>query len=103
MRFPAVTCFPHNYASHAVVVSVVLILYFPQVHSDRPTPQMQTERRAMILLRRIIEAYQEGGGGEDWRFCLLAASMLSDIAMNNITRGTFIHPSEYSITIRSHS
>ncbi len=51
----------------------------------------------MILLRLVIEAYQEGGGGEDWRFCLLAASILSDVAMNNVTRGTFIQPVTYLI------
>ena len=44
----------------------------------------------MILLRRILEAYQEEGGGDNWRFCLLAASILSDVAMNNVTRGTYI-------------
>lgn len=57
------------------------------MHSERPTPQMCIERRALILLRRVVEAYQEGGGGDDWRFCLLAASILSDVVMNNMTKG----------------
>ena len=60
------------------------------MHSERPTPEMCIERQALILLRRIVEAYQKGGGGDDWRFCLLAGSLLSDIAMNNMTKG--IHP-----------
>ena len=51
---------------------------------------MRTERRAMVLLRRILEAHQEEGGGDDWRFCLLAASILSDVAMNNVTKGRYI-------------
>ena len=41
----------------------------------------------MLLLQNVIEAYRGGGGGKDWRFCLLAGSVLSDIAMNNINRG----------------
>lgn len=61
-----------------------------KVHSERPKHQMRSERRAMILLRRILEAYQENGGGDDWRFSFLAASILSDVAMNNVTRGTRI-------------
>ncbi|XP_078353413.1 uncharacterized protein LOC144638109 isoform X2 [Oculina patagonica] len=64
----------------------ILCYLHGKVHSERPTPQMQTEKRAMILLRRVIVAYQESGGGEDWRFCLLASSILSDVAMNNVTR-----------------
>ena len=44
----------------------------------------------MVLLRRILEAHQEDGGGDDWRFCLLAASILSDVAMNNVTKGRYI-------------
>ena len=50
-------------------------------------PQMETERRAMKLIRLIVEAYLQGGGGDDWRFCLLASSILVDIGMNNATKG----------------
>ena len=57
------------------------------MHSERPIPQMETERRAMKLLRLLVETYLVGGGGHDWRFCMLAASILSDIAMNNATKG----------------
>ena len=60
---------------------------FFQVHSERPIPQMETERRAMTLLRRLVETHLKGGGGDDWKFCLLAASILSDIAMYNATDG----------------
>ena len=41
----------------------------------------------MILLRRVVEAYLDGGGGNDWRFCLLTGSLLSEISMNNVTTG----------------
>ena len=41
----------------------------------------------MILLRRVVEVYLDDVGGLDWRFCLLAASLLSDISMNNVTKG----------------
>ena len=29
----------------------------------------------------------DGGGGNDWRFCLQVASILSEIAMKNATKG----------------
>lgn len=57
------------------------------MHSERPIPQMETERRAMTLLRLLVETYLKGGGGDDWKFCLLSASILSDIAINNATDG----------------
>ena len=44
----------------------------------------------MKLIRLIVEAYLKGGGGGDWRFCLLASSILVDIAKNNVTKGDFI-------------
>ena len=75
---------------NVVVVSFVSVYFFLQVHSECPKRHMCTERRAMILLRRILEAYQEEGGGGDWRFCLLAASILSDVVMNNVTKGRYI-------------
>ena len=48
---------------------------------------METERRAMTLFRLLVETYLKRGGGDDWRFCLLAAWILSDIARNNATKG----------------
>ena len=75
---------------NVVVISFVSVYFFLQVHSECPKRQMRTERRAMVLLRRILEAHQEEGGGDDWRFCLLAASILSDVAMNNVTKGRYI-------------
>lgn len=60
------------------------------MHSERPVPQMATERRAMKLIRLVVEAYLKGGGGGDWRFCLLASSVLVDLAKNNMTKGNFI-------------
>ena len=91
MLFP-VKCCPFHFCDklNVVAISFVSVLFFLQVHSECPERQMRSERRAMILLRRILEAYQEEGGGDDWKFCLLAASILSDVAMNNVTRGTFI-------------
>ncbi|KAJ7356110.1 ptk6 protein tyrosine kinase [Desmophyllum pertusum] len=64
----------------------ILIHLHGKVHSERPKPRMETERRAMMLLRLLVETYLEGGGGDDWRFCLLAASILSDIGMNSATK-----------------
>ena len=31
----------------------------------------------------------DGGGGNDWRFCLQVASILSEIAMKNATKGNY--------------
>ena len=45
----------------------------------------------MPLLLSVIEAYREEGGGNDWKFCMLAASVLSDIAMNDVTEGNIVH------------
>ena len=52
---------------------------------------METERRAMLLVRLIVEAYLKKGGGGDWRFCSLASSILADIANNNMTEGDLIY------------
>ncbi|XP_068725930.1 uncharacterized protein [Montipora capricornis] len=57
-----------------------------KVHSERPNPKMDTERRALILIRLIVEAFLSGGGGEDWRFCLAASLLLVEIAKNNTTK-----------------
>ena len=65
----------------------ILIYLHGKVQSERRIPQMETERRCMKLLRLIVEAYLQGGGGDDWRFCLLASSILSDITKNNMTKG----------------
>ena len=61
--------------------------YSSQVYCERPVPQMETERRAMKLFRLLVEKYLKKDGGDDWRFCSLASSILSDIAMNNVTKG----------------
>ena len=45
----------------------------------------------MILIRRIVEAYLQGGGGGDWRFCIQASSILTDIVKNNLTPGDGFH------------
>lgn len=57
------------------------------MQGERPVPHMETERRAMELIRFIVEAYLQGGGGNDWRFCLLVSSIFVDIAKNNVTKG----------------
>ncbi|XP_074612250.1 uncharacterized protein LOC141866614 isoform X4 [Acropora palmata] len=64
------------------------VLYYlhGKVHSERPTPQMETERRAMLLVRLIIEAYLNAKGGEDWRFCLATSQLLVEIVKNNVTK-----------------
>lgn len=73
-------------------ISIHYFFYFyfnNQVHTERPTPQMHKERKAMILLRRVVEASLDGGGGNDWKFCLLTGSLLSEISMNNVTKGNY--------------
>ena len=57
------------------------------MHSERPILQIETERRAMTLLKHLVETYLRKGGGDDWKFIFLAASILSDIAINNATEG----------------
>ena len=58
---------------------------------------METERRAMILIRLIVEAYLQGGGGGDWRFCIQATSILTDIVKNNLTPGDAFHLTALSL------
>ena len=41
----------------------------------------------MKLLKLVLTAHLNGGGGKDWRFCLLMASILSEIAMKNARKG----------------
>jgi len=41
----------------------------------------------MKLFRLLVEKYLKKDGGDDWRFCSLASSILSDITMNNVTKG----------------
>ena len=50
------------------------------MQSERPVPQMETERRALKLIRLIVEAYVEGRSKADWKFCLLVSSLLADTA-----------------------
>ncbi|XP_068726267.1 uncharacterized protein [Montipora capricornis] len=57
-----------------------------KVHSERLTPKMDTERRALTLIRLIVEAFLMGGGGGDWRFCLESSLLLVEIAKNNIIK-----------------
>lgn len=44
----------------------------------------------MKLITLIVEAYLQSGGGEDWRFCLLASSILVDVAKNNEAQGDYL-------------
>ena len=61
-----------------------------QVHTERPTPQMHKERRAMILLGCAVGACLEHGDGDDWKFCLLTATLLTEISMNNVIKGNIL-------------
>ena len=63
---------------------------------------MDTERRAMILLRLIVEAFLEGGGGEEWQFCLAISLLLVEIAKNNITKGDTVKIALPSIDIQKY-
>ncbi|XP_022781526.1 uncharacterized protein LOC111322652 isoform X6 [Stylophora pistillata] len=60
------------------------ILYYlhGKVHTERPE-QGNQEWRTMDLLDLVLKAHLDGGGGDDWKFCLLASSILSEIAMKN--------------------
>ena len=49
---------------------------------------MATERRAMLLVGIIIEAYLIADGGEDWRFYLAASQLLAEIVKNNVMKGS---------------
>ncbi|XP_022781523.1 uncharacterized protein LOC111322652 isoform X3 [Stylophora pistillata] len=53
-----------------------------KVHTERPE-QINKERRTMNLLTLVLTSHLDGGGGSDWKFCLLAGSILSEIAMKN--------------------
>ena len=57
------------------------------MQSERPVPQMETERRALKLIRLIVEAYVVGRSKADWKFCLLVSSLLADTAKNSVTKG----------------
>lgn len=61
-----------------------------QVHTEGPTPQMQKGKGAMILLRCAVRACLEGGDGDDWKFCLLTATLLTEISMNNVIKGNIL-------------
>lgn len=52
----------------------------------------------MKLIRLIVEAYLQGGGGADWRFCLFATSLLVEIAKNNVTTGDVVTNNNFSQT-----
>ena len=41
----------------------------------------------MNLLTLVLTSHLDGGGGSDWKFCLLAGSILSEIAMKNAIKG----------------
>ena len=78
-----------SHSSHVLMQQGVMKCPFlSQVHSERRTPQMETERRAMLLVGLVIDAYLKGRGGEDWRFCLAASQLLVETAKNNVTKGS---------------
>ena len=47
----------------------------------------ETGERAMGLIALITNSYLKGGGGADWRFCLLLSSILVDITNNSVCKG----------------
>ena len=47
----------------------------------------ETGKRAMSLIKLVTEAYLKGGGGADWRFCLLASSIFVEITNNSVNKG----------------
>ena len=69
-----------------VSISILLYLNWFQTYREDTIHRLETDRQSVRLLRSVIEAYRVDGGN-DWRFCLLAGSVLSDISMNNISKG----------------
>lgn len=58
----------------------------------------------MDLLDLVLKAHLDGGGGDDWKFCLLASSILSEIAMKNAIKGKHFHRNmKLSSTERDHA
>ena len=51
---------------------------------------MHEERGAMILLGCAVKACLEGGDGDDRKFCLLTASLFTEISMNNVIKGNIL-------------
>ena len=64
------------------------IFFNNQVHTESPTPLKN--KVAMLLLRCAVRACLERGGGDDWKFCLLTASLLTEISMNNVIKGNIL-------------
>ena len=62
---------------------------------------METERRAMLLLGLVIEAYLRADGGEDWRFCLAVSQLLVEIVKNNVTKGNTAKIQSWGVYHRS--
>lgn len=50
----------------------------------------ETGERAMGLIALITNSYLKGGGGADWRFCLLLSSILVDITNNSVYKGIIV-------------
>ena len=44
----------------------------------------------MGLIALITNSYLKGGGGADWRFCLLLSSILVDITNNSVYKGIIV-------------
>ena len=47
----------------------------------------ETGERAIGLIALITNSYLKGGGGADWRFCLLLSSILVDITNKSVYKG----------------
>lgn len=61
------------------------------MHSESPMAQMENELRAIKLFGLIVQTcLKESQWGGDWKFCLIALSILADIADSNTTKGNLI-------------
>lgn len=60
---------------------------------------IQTDKGALLLLRRIFAACREGGDESDWKFCLQMQADLGvpDIATTDVTKGSFNADKSYMI------
>ena len=45
----------------------------------------------MDLLQRVIKAYIGGGGGNDWKFCLLPETVVSELVTKKAIRGKTVY------------
>lgn len=86
----------HNW----LAVHCVILYFYEKAHSSGLYEyQLQVDRRAVDLLQRVIKAYNQGSDRcDDWKFCLLPSTVVSEIVMKKAIRDSSSEDSPYSIT-----